>query len=306
MSSINKKSIRMRLLIIFFLFPVILFSQELNCKVSINYSSINSPNKEMFNSMRQSIYEFMNNTNWTNDIFENEERIDCTILIRLNNQSTDEYTGSISVQSSRPVFKTLYNSPILNIFDDQFKFRYVEFQPLEFSENTHMSNLTSVLAYYAYLIIGMDYDTFSLNGGDIFFKKAEKIIGNAQNDSYATGWKSFEGLDNRYWLIENLLSPDFENVRSFYYEYHREGLDNFTEKPDFVREYISESILSLKDSWNQRQRGYLFQIFFDTKTDEIVNVFSQGNLMQADQLVNLLTEMSPNSSDKWKKILSSQ
>ena len=297
----------MKALIICFLFPITLISQELNCKVSVNYSSIPSPNKEMFNSMRQSIYEFMNNTSWTNDMFENEERIDCTILIRLNQQlSTDEYSGSISVQSSRPVFKTLYNSPILNIFDDQFRFRYVEFQTLEFNESTHLSNLTSVLAYYAYLIIGMDYDTFSANGGDVFFKKAEKIVSNAQNDNNATGWKSFEGLDNRYWLIENLLSTDFEVMRDFYYQYHREGLDNFTEKPDFVREYIAESILALRTGWNQRQRGYLFQIFFDTKTDEIVNVFSQGNLMQADELVNLLNQMSPNDIEKWKKILNNQ
>ncbi|MBL31237.1 MAG: DUF4835 domain-containing protein [Flavobacteriales bacterium] len=297
----------MKALIICFLFPITLISQELNCKVSVNYSSIPSPNKEMFNSMRQSIYEFMNNTSWTNDMFENEERIDCTILIRLNQQlSTDEYSGSISVQSSRPVFKTLYNSPILNIFDDQFRFRYVEFQTLEFNESTHLSNLTSVLAYYAYLIIGMDYDTFSANGGDAFFKKAEKIVSNAQNDNNATGWKSFEGLDNRYWLIENLLSTDFEVMRDFYYQYHREGLDNFTEKPDFVREYIAESILALRTGWNQRQRGYLFQIFFDTKTDEIVNIFSQGNIMQGDELVNLLSEMSPNDIEKWKKILSAQ
>ena len=163
----------MRLLVIFYLFPILVFAQELNCKISVNYSSIPSPNREMFNSMRQSIYEFMNNTNWTNDIFDNEERIDCTILIRIDQQlSTDEYSGSISIQSSRPVYKTLYNSPMLNILDNQFRFRYVEFETLEFNENTHLSNLTSVLAYYAYLIIGVDYDTFSSKGGDIFFKKA--------------------------------------------------------------------------------------------------------------------------------------
>ena len=154
-----------------FLLPCILISQELNCKISVNYSSIQSPNREMFNSMRQSIYEFMNNTVWTNDIFTNEERIECTILIRIDQQlSSDEYSGSISIQSSRPIYKTLYNSPILNILDDQFRFRYVEFETLEFNENTHISNLTSVLAYYAYLIIGMDYDTFSSKGGDIFLK----------------------------------------------------------------------------------------------------------------------------------------
>jgi len=295
------------LIIIFVFFPLFTFSQELNCKVSVNYSSIQSPNREMFNSMRQSIYEFMNNTVWTNDIFTNEERIDCTILIRLDQQlSSDEYSGSISVQSSRPVFKTLYNSPLINIFDDQFRFRYVEFETLEFNENSHISNLTSVLSYYAYLILGMDYDTFSLKGGDVFFKKAEKIIANAQNDNNATGWKSFEGLDNRYWLVENLLHPDFENMRLFYYNYHREGLDNFTEKPDFVRDNIAQSLLSLRYAFNQRSRGYFFKIFFDTKTDEIVNIFSQGNIMQADELVNLLNEMSVTNADKWKKILNNQ
>jgi len=295
----------MRFFFALFLLSQSLFSQELNCRININYSAIPSANKEMFNSMRQSVYEFVNNTNWTNDLFENEERIECTILIRVDQQlSTDEFSGSISVQSSRPIFKTLYNSPLLNIFDDQFRFKYVEFETLEFNENTHLSNLTSVLAYYAYLIIGMDYDTFSLNGGDQYFLKAQKIISNAQNDNTATGWKSFEGLDNRYWLIENLLSPDFEKVRSFYYNYHREGLDNFTEKPDMVRETIAQSIISLRDSWNQRQRGYLFTILFDTKTDEMVNIFSEGNLMQADELVNLLNQMQPNKSDKWQKILS--
>ena len=294
----------MRLFFLFFLISQSLYSQELNCKVNINYSSIPSPNKEMFNSMRQGIYEFLNNTNWTNDLFENEERIECTILIRIDQQlSTDEFSGSISVQSSRPIFKTLYNSSILNIFDDQLRFKYVEFETLEFNENSHLSNLTSVLAYYAYLIIGMDYDTFSLSGGDPYFLKAQKIVSNAQNDNNATGWKSFEGLDNRYWIIENLLSPDFERVRSFYYKYHREGLDNFTEKPEMSRDLIAEAIISLRDSWNKRQRGYLFTIFFDTKTDEIVNVFSEGNSMQSNELVNLLNRMEPTKSEKWQKIL---
>ena len=289
------------------LFSQFILAQELNCKISVNYSSISSPNREMFNSMRQSIYEFMNTTNWTNDIFDNEERIDCTILIRIDQQlSTDEFAGSISIQSSRPIFKSLYNSPILNILDDDVRFRYVEFETLEFNENTHVSNLTSILAYYAYLIIGMDYDTFSLNGGDEYFFKAQKIISNAQNDNNATGWKSFEGLANRYWLIENLLSPDFVKMRDFYYQYHREGLDNFTEKPDYVREHIATSIISLRNAHNQRPRGYLFQVFFDTKTDEIVNIFSQGNLMQSDELVNLLNMMSVTNADKWQKILNNQ
>ena len=178
----------------FLFFSCVTFAQEINCRVSLNYSSVPSANREMFNSMRQSINEFMNTTKWTNDVFSNEERIDCTILIRINQQiSTDEFSGTISIQSSRPIFKSTYNSPVINLVDDQFRFKYVEFEPLEFNENTHISNLTSVLAYYAYMIIGLDYDSFSLNGGDKYFLKAQKIVNNAQNDNNASGWKSFEG-----------------------------------------------------------------------------------------------------------------
>ena len=290
----------------FFFFFIYSFSlsQELNCRVTLNYSSVPSPNKEMFNSMRQSITEFMNNTQWTNEIFSNEERIDCTILIRINQQiSTDEFSGTISIQSSRPIYKSNYNSTLINLVDDQFRFRFVEFEPLEFNENTHLSNLTSVLAYYAYIIIGLDYDTFSNSGGDSFFIRAQKIVNNAQGDNNATGWKSFEGSKNRYWLVENLLNPDFQLLRKTLYTYHREGMDNFTEKPEFVREVIASSLINLLDVYNQRPKGYLIQLFFDAKTDEIVNVFSKGTIMEANELVNVLTRISPKSADKWQKIL---
>ena len=292
-------------LFIFFL-STISFSQELNCRVTLNYSSVPSANREMFNSMRQSINEFMNSTQWTNEVFSNEERIDCTILIRINQQiSTDEFSGTISVQSSRPIYKSNYKSPMVNLVDEQFRFKYVEFESLEFNENTHLSNLTSVLAYYAYVIIGLDYDSFSNNGGDNYFMKAQKIVNNAQGDNNATGWKSFEGSKNRYWLVENLLNPDFQLLRKSIYSYHREGMDYFTEKPEFVREIISTSLINLLDVYNQRPKGYLIQVFFDAKTDEIVNVFSKGTLMEANELVNVLTRISPKNADKWQKILTS-
>lgn len=292
--------------LLFISFNSFVFSQEINCRVSLNYSSIPSANREMFNSMRQSINEFINTTKWTNDVYSNEERIDCTILIRINQQiSTDEFSGTISVQSSRPIFKSTYNSPVINLVDDQFKFKYVEFEPLEFNENTYTSNLTSVLAYYVYLILGFDYDSFSLNGGDKYFLKAQKIVSNAQNDNNVSGWKSFEGSKNRYWLVENLLNPDFTNMRASFFSYHREGMDNFTEKPDLVRENIADALIKLLDVYNQRPKSYLIQLFFDSKTDEIVSIFSQGTLMEANQLVNVLTRMSPKNADKWQKILTS-
>ena len=262
--------------LLFISFNSFVFSQEINCRVSLNYSSIPSANREMFNSMRQSINEFINTTKWTNDVYSNEERIDCTILIRINQQiSTDEFSGTISVQSSRPIFKSTYNSPVINLVDDQFKFKYVEFEPLEFNENTYTSNLTSVLAYYVYLILGFDYDSFSLNGGDKYFLKAQKIVSNAQNDNNVSGWKSFEGSKNRYWLVENLLNPDFTNMRASFFSYHREGMDNFTEKPDLVRENIADALIKLLDVYNQRPKSYLIQLFLILKLMKLLVFFSR-------------------------------
>jgi hypothetical protein len=245
----------------------------------------------------------MNNTAWTNHVYTNEERIECNIMITLQDHSGDEFTGSIQVQSRRPVFNTSYNTTVLNYKDDNLKFNYVEFEPLEFSLNEHRSNLTSILAYYAYVIIGLDYDTFSLMGGTEFYQKAERIVNNAQN-APESGWKAFESRRNRYWLIENILNDRYKGVREFLYRYHRLGLDVMESKEAPGRAEIAQSLELLQKIYRQKPDPYLFfyDLIMDAKSDELINVFSESFMAEADRAYNILVEIDPTRSDKYKKI----
>ncbi|HQO87144.1 MAG TPA: DUF4835 family protein, partial [Bacteroidia bacterium] len=185
-------------------------AQELNCQVNVMAPQIQNVDKKVFETLQQSIFEFMNNTKWTSDKYLNQERIECSVTITINERvSNDEYKGSIQVTSRRPVFQTSYNSPTLNFNDDNFQFKYIEYQPLEFSENGSNPNLTAVLAFYANIILGVDYDSFSLYGGAPYFARAQTIVNNMQNAREA-GWRAFEGTKNRYWLSENMTNPVFK------------------------------------------------------------------------------------------------
>lgn len=278
-------------------------AQELNCRLQINSQKISGTNRQMFTTMRTTLHEFMNNTRWTNDVFSQEERIECNITINLTEKTGDYYKGSISVKSSRPIYKTSYNSPLLNINDTDFKFEYIENQSLEFNEHVHSSNLISVLAYYAYLVIGFDYDTFSPMGGTEHFSKAQKIVNNAQSDQKATGWKSFEGTFNRYWLIENLLHNDFKAHRNAQYAYHLSGLDIMGDRTEMGRDEITAALFDVKSSANKRYGAYLSKIFFDAKADEITNIYSDGFISNKNEIVDMLKQIDPAHSNKWDKIL---
>lgn len=280
-----------------------IFSQELRCNIQVNSSQIQGTNKQVFQTLQTAIYEFMNNTAWTNHVYTNEERIECNIMITLKDHSGDEFTGSIQVQSRRPVFNTSYNTTVLNYKDDNLKFNYVEFEPLEFSLNEHRSNLTSVLAYYAYVIIGLDYDTFSLMGGTEYYQKAERIVNNAQN-APESGWKAFESRRNRYWLIENILNDRYKGVREFLYRYHRLGLDVMESKEAPGRAEIAQSLELLQKIYRQKPDPYLFfyDLIMDAKSDELINVFSESFMAEADRAYNILVEIDPTRSDKYKKI----
>ena len=293
----------MRFLFVLFLLSQSLFSQELNCRININYSAIPSPNKEMFNSMRQSIYEFVNNTNWTNDLFENEERIECTILIRVDQQlSTDEFSGSISVQSSRPIFKTLYNSPLLNIFDDQFRFKYVEFETLEFNENTHLSNLTSVLAFYVNIILGLDFASFSDQGGIEYFVKAQNIVNNCQN-APEIGWKAFENDKNRYWIAHDFLDSRYVGIHDVLYKYHRRGMDKLSEEPEDARFEITEAIEDLRKIYRENPNSFILKLFFDSKSEEISKIYSEAYPNEKARVVQTLVEIDPVNSSRYQSIM---
>lgn len=298
-----------------FLFPVIVAfiflpvrSQELNCNVQISAQKIQGSNRQVFESMQRDIYEFMNNTVWTNNVFSYAERIDCNLLINLTDQlSADEFKGTIQIQLRRPVFNTTYNSTMLNFMDNNFQFRYVEFQPLEFDPNSYRSSLVSVLAYYTYVILGFDYDSFSPLGGTEFFQVAEKIVTNAQNAS-EPGWKPYDGSrnKNRYWLVKNLLDKQYEGVRRFIYEYDINGLDRMESKAAEARTNIVESLKLLQEVFRAKPDPfmYLLQVVMESKSDEIVNLFSEAFPEEKARVVELLTEIDPGNKSKYQKIIS--
>lgn len=293
------------LIIGFILISNVVFGQELNCRIQVVSQQIQSSNKRIFESMQKDLYEFLNNRKWTDNVFSNDERIECTILINLTEQiSADEYKGTMQIQSNRPVFNSNFNSVLLNYKDNDIQFRYVEFQPMEFNENSSVSNLTSLLAYYAYLIIGLDYDSFSPDGGTPFFQKAEKIVTNAQNTT-EKGWKSFEGQKNRYWLIENILNSKYGPVRDFYYRYHRLGMDIMAEKSADGRIEIAEDFKLLQKVFREKPSQFMnyLQVVFDAKSDEFVNVFSESFPDEKIRVNVILKEIDPANSTKYQKII---
>jgi hypothetical protein len=281
-------------------------SQELYCNVQISAQKIQGSNREVFLTMQKDVYEFMNNTVWTNLVVSYAERIDCNILINLTDQlSADEFRGTIQVQLRRPVFNTTYNTTMLNFVDNNFQFRYVEYQPLEFDPNVHRSNLVSVLAYYAYLIIGFDCDSFSPDGGTEFFQMAEKIVTNAQN-APEPGWKPYDGSRNRnrYWLVKNILNKEYEDVRQFIYDYHISGLDKMESRIGEARISIVESLRLLQDVFRQKPDPFMYylQIVLDAKSDELVNIFSEAFPEEKSRVVQILTEIDPANKTKYEKI----
>ncbi|HPA86265.1 MAG TPA: DUF4835 family protein [Bacteroidales bacterium] len=281
-------------------------SQELNCNVQISAQKIQGSNRQVFESMQRDVYEFMNNTVWTNHVYSYAERIDCNILINLTEQlSADEFRGTIQIQLRRPVFNTTYNSTMLNFVDNNFQFRYVEFQPLEFDPNSYRSSLVSVLAYYAYIIIGIDYDSFSLLGGTEFFQIAEKIVTNAQNAS-EPGWKPYDGSRNRnrYWLVKNLLDKQYEGVRRFIYEYDIHGLDRMESRITEARTSMVESLRLLQEVYRAKPDPYLYlvQIIMESKADELVNIFTEAFPEEKSRVIQILIEIDPGNKNKYEKI----
>jgi hypothetical protein len=280
----------------------VIYSQELNCNVQVSAQKIQGSNRQVFESMQRDIYEFMNNTVWTNHVFSYAERIDCNIIINLTDQfSADEFRGTIQVQLKRPIFNTTYNSTMLNFMDNNFQFRYVEFQPLEFDPNSYRSSLVSVLAYYAYMIIGFDYDSYSTLGGTEFFQVAEKIVTNAQNAS-EPGWKPYDGSrnKNRYWLVKK----EYEGVRRFIHEYNINGLDKMESRTAEARTSIAESLKLILEVYRAKPDPYMYliQVILESKTDELVNIFSEAFPEEKSRVIQILIEIDPGNKTKYEKI----
>ncbi|WP_319228634.1 DUF4835 family protein [Draconibacterium orientale] len=277
-------------------------AQELRCNVTVSARGIQGANQNLFRTMQSDLYDFMNNRKWTDHVYSYDEKIRCNILIRLDEQiSADEFKGSIQVQLTRPIFNTSYTSTVLNIKDNDFHCKYVEFQPLEFNETSNRDNLTNIMAFYAYVILGFDYDTFSEEGGTEYFQKAQAIVNNSQN-ARERGWKAFESERNRYWLIENVLNKSYSSFRTCMYNYHRNGLDLMSDKVEEGRANIADALRDIQKVFRRRPSTYILQMFFDAKADELVNVFSQSFPDERNRVMAILNEVDPSNGRKYEKI----
>ncbi len=280
--------------------------QEFRCNISVSPDRIQAVNRNLFQTMQSDLYEFMNNRRWTDHVYTLEERIECNIFIRLDEQiSADEFRGSIQIQVKRPVFNSTYESTVLNLKDNDFQCKYVEFQPLEFNETSNRDNLTNILAFYAYVILGFDYDTFSPEGGTPYFEKAQAIVNNSQN-AREKGWKSYESERNRYWLIENIMNRSYAGMRDCLYNYHRKGLDIMSDKPEEGRAAIAETLRSVQQVFRRRPSVYILQVFFDAKSDELVNIFSKSFPDERNRVMAILNEVDPSNGSKYQKITESE
>lgn len=299
--------IKKLLIITVFFYSFSIYSQELNCNIQLITQQIQGTNKQVFETMQGAIYEFMNSTPWTTNVFDVDERIECTMLFNLQEQiGDDEFRGTLQIQVRRPVYNSSFNTVLFNYVDNDLHFRYVEYQPLQFNENSHISNLTSILAYYAYIILGLDYDSFSYEGGTEFFQKAEKIVNNAQNASQK-GWKSIESPSrkNRYWLVNNILNEDFSPAREFIYRYHRMGLDRMYEKLNEARAEIAEGLKLLQQVYRNKPDPFMhfLQVIYDAKSDELVNIFKESFPEEKSRIFAILNEIDPANTNKYEAII---
>ena len=290
------------LFVLSFFFSIVTYSQELNCEVVINAQQTGSENLQIFKTLENQLNEFVNNTQWTNLTFTTQERINCSMVIIIENYNNDTFQASIQVQSSRPIFNSSYSSPVYNFNDKDFTFKYLEFQNLNFDTTQFESNLVSVLAFHIYMILGIDADTFSLNGGEDFYLQARTIVGYSQQDS-PNGWAPPKGGDQtRSALIEDILSPTYKEYRSTLYNYHLDGLDNMNQNPKNGKESIASSLMDLQKMNNRRANSFVLRTFFDAKSEEIQDIFSDGPSVDITDLVTALTRIAPTHANKWRNI----
>ena len=291
--------------LIFFLLPSLVLSQELNCRVIVNAQAIQSSDPSTITEMEIAFSEFLNNTKWTSDLFKVEERINCNIIITLNDQSDPalgKYQASVQVLSSRPIYNTNHETILLNFADRDWAFEYVSSQPIIYNENSFIDNLSSLLSYYALIIIGLDYDSFGKLRGEAYFNLAWRVVTNAQNSGY-NGWDQFNSIRNRYWLVENLLNAQMKPIREASYQYHLQGLDHFLETPEEARKIISESIQKILKVNQARPRSILTISFLDAKTDEISQIFSKGDQSLRKRTYNMLVNIDATKRSDFAKMI---
>jgi hypothetical protein len=278
------------------------YGQDLNARVQILSPQIQNTNKKPLEDLQTAISEFLNNRKWSESDLKSNERIDCNLVITIKEwDGSSNYKAEAQILSSRPVYGASYNSTVLSINDKNFDFNYSEGQALDFTDQTYQNNLSSLLAFYAYVIVGLDNDTFAKLGGSGNYFKAQTVLNNAQNAIYA-GWKAFEGLKNRYWLIENLNNKSFLPLRDILYTYHRQGLDLMSEDIIKGRKNIATTLSLLADLDKQKQGSMFNQVFFAAKSDEIINIFSKGAPVERTKIYNVMAEADPGNASKYEAL----
>lgn len=278
-------------------------SQELLCKVTIDHQRIQGTNTSVFKTLENALNELINGQQWTQQSYKEREKIECSMLIIINSsQSNNLFSASLTVQARRPIFNTNYNSTLLNYLDNDFNFKYNEFDPLRYNTNTFSDNLTSVIAYWAFIIIGLDNDSYASLGGTSIFQQAERVVNNAQGKDQL-GWEPNQSTKNRYWLTEQLLHPDFVNLRRFYFTYHRHGLDIMSERPGTGRKIITEALPSLKVVHERRPTSLSMQMFFDAKVGEISDMYKPAPFEERQQAFETLNLIDPGHLTQYQQML---
>ena len=280
-----------------------LFAQEINCAVTINAEKVTQTDPKIFKTLETAIFEFMNTRKWTDDVFLPEERIECQILISITEElSSDRFRAQTSIVSRRPIYGSDYNSTLFNFQDKDFEFIYSEYQPLEYNENQYTNNLTAMLAYYAYIIIGLDYDSFALKGGDKYFLKAQTIVNQASNSDFK-GWKSYDGTRNRYWYINNLMDAKFSVVRDVFYQYHRQGLENMYNDQIKPVSTITKALQTLDNVNRTQPNSMVMQLFFSAKSDELLGIYSKAPPAEKAKGISYLIRLDPVNADSYQELL---
>lgn len=277
-------------------------AQELNCVVRINAQALTNSDQPIFKTLETSLGDFVNKTKFSNRKFKQNEKIDCTIFINVTSYGADQFAATLQVGSSRPVYGSSYMAPVLNINDKDFNFRYVEFENMIFNPNSFDSNLLSVVAFYAYIMIGIDSDTYDLNSGKEFYQQAQEVVNLAQQSNYK-GWSQNDGgSQNRFFLVNDLMSGTFDPIKSALYNYHINGLDLMGDDLSKGKEGVKNAVIELQKIHAIRPNSFLTRIFFDAKSDEILAVFSGGPQTKISDLVDNLNRISPINSGKWATI----
>jgi hypothetical protein len=295
----------MHRLTLLFLLLVSIFNlnaQELNCLVTVNSDQIAGSNKQVFTTLQQSLNEYINQTKWTDRVVKPEERVNCAMTIIITSRNNNNFTATLQVQSTRPIYNSSYASPILNIKDNEFNFTYNEFDPLIYNKNSFDSNLVSTIVFYANIILGLDADTFSKLGGETELKEAQNVMLQAQQSGLST-WQNVVGKQNRYLLIDNLVAPKLKAFRNTLYTYHRNGFDNLVNLKSSGQQSIEDSVIGLESIYNKTVSNYLIRLFFDAKADEIVSMYSENTQTRKKQrLIETVRKISPNNNSKWRKL----